>query len=55
MNIEFEHLEDIDLNKNTEERPFVQLEIPDYAEYYNHEEDSKEEQSEPKRVIIIDL
>mgnify|MGYP004255860797 CR=1 FL=1 len=28
MNIEFEHLQNIDLNQNNEERPFIQLEIP---------------------------
>ena len=55
MNIEFEHLQDIDLNQNSEERPFIQLEIPDYTEYYNQEEESKEEEKELKRVIIIDL
>ena len=55
MNIEFEHLQNIDLNQNNEERPFIQLEIPDYTSYYNQEEESKEEEKESKRVIIIDL
>lgn len=54
MNIKFEHLQNIDLNQNSEERPFIQLEIPDYTTHYNQEEELKEEK-ELKRVIIIDL
>ena len=51
MNIKFKHLQDIDLNQNNDESPFIQLEVPDNIQ----EEDAKKEEKEPKRVIIIDL
>jgi hypothetical protein len=54
MNIEFKHLHDINLNQDNEERPFIQLEIFDHISCYDQEE-SSEEEKEPKRVIEIDL
>ena len=39
--------------KSQEERPFLQLEIED--DYYRHKKNKKENELEPKRVIVIDI
>jgi len=39
--------------KSQEERPFLQLEIED--DYYRHQKNKKENETEPKRVIVIDI
>ena len=39
--------------KKQEERPFLQLEIED--DYYRHKKIKKENEIEPKRVIVIDI
>ena len=39
--------------KKQEERPFLQLEIED--DYYRQQKIKKENEIEPKRVIVIDI
>jgi hypothetical protein len=50
----FEHLQEAYTKKESEERPFIQLEIPEYTKYFNQKVEAKEEK-ESIRVIIIDL
>lgn len=48
--LEDEEIENININ---EERPFIQLEIPEYD--YENGDNKEDNLEEPKRVIIIDL